>query len=118
MLVKNIQRVPTVAQWVKNPTAAAAEVQVQSLVLCSGLKDLALPQLGLRFSPWLGSFHMLRMWPLKKKKKKNSNTAKAKVPPCSAPIAVPAHIFAVPSHIFLCVLIAFCGFGRLQNPEK
>ena len=35
-----------VAQWVKNPTAVAqvaAGVQVQSLALHSGLKDLVLP---------------------------------------------------------------------------
>ena len=36
------------AQWVKNPTVVAqvaAEVGVQSLAWCSGLKDLVLPQL-------------------------------------------------------------------------
>ena len=36
------------AQWVKNPTEAAqvaAEMQVQSLAQCNGLKALALPQL-------------------------------------------------------------------------
>ena len=41
-------RVPTMAQWVKNPTAAAqfaTEVQVQSLAQHSELKDLALLQL-------------------------------------------------------------------------
>ena len=40
--------VPTMAQWVKNLTAVAwvtVEVQVQSPAHCSGLKDLALPQL-------------------------------------------------------------------------
>ena len=84
-------------QWVKGPGIATAGAQIQSLA---------------RQFPYAEDVA------IKKKKKKNSNTAKAKVPPCSAPIAVPAHIFAVPSHIFLCVLIAFCGFGRLQNPEK
>lgn len=38
-------RIPaTVARWVKNSTSVArvaAKAQVQSLVLCSGLKDLA-----------------------------------------------------------------------------
>ena len=40
--------IPTVAQWVENPTAVAwvaTEVQVQSPAHCSGLKDLALTQL-------------------------------------------------------------------------
>ena len=40
--------VPAVTQWVKNPTVAAwftAEVQVQSLDQCSGLKDPVMPQL-------------------------------------------------------------------------
>ena len=49
---------------VKNPTAAAwvaVELWVISLALCSGLKDLALAWLG--FSPWLGNFHMLWVWP-------------------------------------------------------
>ena len=58
------------AQWVKNPTAAAwvtAGVQVRSLALPSGLKDAALPQLQHRshlrlgFNPWPGNSHML--WP-------------------------------------------------------
>ena len=38
-------------QRVKNLTAVA-EVQVQSQARPYGLKDLALPQLWLRFSPW------------------------------------------------------------------
>ena len=68
--------VPDVAQWVKNPTAMAqvtAEVQAQAPAQCSGLEDLALPQLQcrlqlwLRFHPWPGNFHMLQTWPLKKK---------------------------------------------------
>ena len=59
-------RVPTVVQWVKNLTVAAqvtAEVWVQSLTQCSGLKDLALLQLQLRFDPWPGNFHRPRVWP-------------------------------------------------------
>ena len=35
-----------------------------------GLKDLALPQLWLGFSPWPGNFRMSHMWPFKKKPKK------------------------------------------------
>ena len=63
LLFKEIRRVPTAAQRVKNPRTAAqaaAEVQVQSPAQRSGLKDLALPQLRCRstlwlgFSPWLG----------------------------------------------------------------
>ena len=45
-----LQEVPTVVEWVKNPTTAAqmaAELWVQSLAWSSGLKDLALPQLWL-----------------------------------------------------------------------
>ena len=66
--------VPTVMQWVKNLTAVAlvtAKAQVVSLAQCSGLKDLALPQLWhrlllwLRFSPWLGNFHMPQVQPYK-----------------------------------------------------
>lgn len=40
-------------QWVKNP---ALSVQWPGLLL------------GYRFSPWPGDFHMLLVWPLKKKK--------------------------------------------------
>ena len=45
--------VPAMAQWVKNPIAAAwvtAEAQVPSLAWCSGLKDLvsaSIPSLGI-----------------------------------------------------------------------
>ena len=42
------------AQWVKNLTAAArvpVEAQVRSLAWCSGLKDVALPQLQFGFNP-------------------------------------------------------------------
>ena len=59
------------AQWVKKPTAVAhviVEVWVQSLAQGSGLKDLALLHLQLRFSPWPRNFHMLQVQPLKKKK--------------------------------------------------
>ena len=37
-----------------------ADAQLPSLAQHCGLKDLALPQLLLRFSPWLGKFHMPR----------------------------------------------------------
>ena len=49
------------AQWVKNPTAVApdaAEVQIQFPGGHNELKDLALPQLQLGFSPWPGNFYM------------------------------------------------------------
>ena len=68
-------RVPALAQWVKNPTAAAqvaAEAQVQSPDPCSGLKHLAVPHLWHRsqmwsgFNPWPENFHMLREQSLKK----------------------------------------------------
>ena len=57
--------VPTMVQWVKNPTAVAwvtVEAQVRPPALCSGLKDPTLPQLqlkpqlGLRFNPWPREF--------------------------------------------------------------
>ena len=54
------------AQWVRILTAAAsvaAEVQVRSLSLASGLKDLVLLQLWLGFNPWPRYFHMLWVWP-------------------------------------------------------
>ena len=44
-VIKSFMGVPTIAQWVKNLTAVAqvtAEVQVQSLVWHSGLKDVVL----------------------------------------------------------------------------
>ena len=72
--------VPTVAQWVKNSTAAAwvaVEVWVQSPAWHSGLKDPVLWQLWLwsqvwlKFNPWPGNFHMLWVWPEKKQKQKN-----------------------------------------------
>ena len=55
--------VPSVTQWVKNPTAAAwvaVELRFQSLAQYSGLKDPALPQLRCRsqlrlgMDPWPG----------------------------------------------------------------
>ena len=52
---------PTVMQWVKNSTAVAgvtAEVWVRSLAQSSGLKDLVVLQLQLRFSPWPGNIHV------------------------------------------------------------
>ena len=54
---KSILGVPTMAQWVKNPTAGACvtvEVWVQFLAWGSGLKDLALPQLQCSSQMWLG----------------------------------------------------------------
>lgn len=51
--------VPTRAQWVKNLTVAArvtVDSWVQSPAQCSGLKDLLLPQLQLRFNPWTGTY--------------------------------------------------------------
>ena len=66
------QRVPTMAQWVKNPTAVskvAAEVWVLSPTWHSGLKDPALLwlqcrlQLWLGLSPWPGNFHMPQVQP-------------------------------------------------------
>lgn len=50
-------------QWVQNPVAVAqvsVVVQVQHLVWSRGLKDVALLQLGLGFSPWLGNFPCCR----------------------------------------------------------
>ena len=64
---------PTVLQWVKNPTSVAqviVEAWVWSLAQYSGLKDLMLPQLQhrllqlwIRFSPWPGNIHMPWPWP-------------------------------------------------------
>ena len=67
--------VPSVAQLVKNPTAAAwvtEKVKVRSPAWWSELKDLALlqlwyrSQLQLEFNPWSGNFCIPRKWPLKK----------------------------------------------------
>ena len=63
---KKILGVPTVARWVKNPTAVAlvtAEAWVQSPALCSELKNPLLRQLQLTFSPWPGHFRWLQVWP-------------------------------------------------------
>ena len=65
------------AQWVKNPTAAAqvaTEAWVQYLDQHSGLKDPVLPQLlpmqlQLGFNLWPGNFHMLWVLPQKQKTK-------------------------------------------------
>lgn len=50
------------AQYVKNPTTTAAQVEAEMqawfLARCSGLKDLALPQLQFGFGPWLGNSPM------------------------------------------------------------
>lgn len=57
----------------KNPTAMAriaAKAQVWSLNLHSGLKDMALLQLWLRFTPCPENLHMPWVQPLKKKKKR------------------------------------------------
>ena len=67
------------AQWIKNPTAAArvaAVARVPSLAQQSGLKDPVLPLLQHRSQLWIGfnrcpgNFHVLWVWPLKKKKEK------------------------------------------------
>ena len=53
-------------QWVKNLSTRAwvdAEAWVQSLARLSGLKDLALLQLWLRFNPWPRNFHILWVRP-------------------------------------------------------
>ena len=60
-LIKNSTlRVPTVVQWLNNPTTVArvmAKTRIRSLAKHSGLKDPALPHLQLRFSPWPKNFH-------------------------------------------------------------
>ena len=71
VLKEYMKGVPAVVQQVKNPTALApfaAEEQVPSVAWCTGLKDLALPQLWLGFNPWPRNFHMPQVWPLKKQK--------------------------------------------------
>ena len=68
-----IAGVPTVAGWIKDPTAAGlvtVEVWVQSC-LVQWIKDLALLQLWcrlqlkVRFDPWLGNFHVSLVQPKK-----------------------------------------------------
>ena len=52
---------PSVVQWVKNMTVAAqvaSEAQSSIPSWCSGVKDLALPQLRLKCTPWPGNFHV------------------------------------------------------------
>ena len=64
------------AQWVKNLTVVAqvtAELLVPSVVWHSGLKDLVLPQLQLRFNPWPGIVHMQQAGPVKTNKQTNMN---------------------------------------------
>ena len=60
--------VPSMAQWVRNPTAvaqAAVEMRVPSPTPHDGLKEPVLPQLWhrsqlwLRFTPWPRNYHML-----------------------------------------------------------
>ena len=71
MAFKLYLQVPAMAQWIKNLTAVArvpAEAWIQSPAWSSGLKDLALAQLWLRFNPWSRNFHVPQMQPLKKKK--------------------------------------------------
>ena len=67
--VKKKIRVPAVAQWVKR-AQVTAEAQVQSPAWNSALKDPTLPQLRLRFHPWLGNIHMPQVWLQKEKRKK------------------------------------------------
>ena len=57
--------IPTAAQWVRNLVAVKA--WIQSSAWHSGLKDLALLQLQCRFNAWPGNFHLLQVWPVKKK---------------------------------------------------
>ena len=63
------------AQWVRNPIAVdwgAAGVPVRSLAPGSGLKDLVLPQLWLRLSPWPGNFHKSWVQPFQNKTKQKT----------------------------------------------
>ena len=70
--IKKRNRVSALAQWVKNLIAltaaawVATKEQVWSLAWYSGLKDLALPQMGLRFNPWPWKLHMIQVRSLKK----------------------------------------------------
>ena len=63
---KKKKGVPAMVQWVKNLTVVAqvaVKLQVQSLTWGSGLKDVVLPQLQLRFNLWRRNLHMLQVWP-------------------------------------------------------
>ena len=65
-LKKKKKGVPAMVQWVKNLTVVAqvaVKLQVQSLTWGSGLKDVVLPQLQLRFNLWRRNLHMLQVWP-------------------------------------------------------
>ena len=68
-------RVPTVGQWV-NIQHCLWGGSGSTPGLVQWVKDLVLlqlwrrSQLGLGFDPWPGNFHMLQVWPGKKKKKK------------------------------------------------
>ena len=70
------------AQWAKDPTAAAlvaAEVWLDPRPSALGLKEPVLPhlrrksQLWLRFSSWPGNFHVLLVRPFKKNKSKQTH---------------------------------------------
>ena len=77
--------VPTVVQWVKNPTAAAwvfSEAWVCTQACSSGLKDLALLQLWPGFSPWLGEPPYAVSVAIKKKKIKKTFVASIPHMPC------------------------------------
>lgn len=68
---QNQQGVPTMVQWVKNPTAAAqvaAGARVWAPAWHCSLKDPELRQVQLRFNPWPGNLQMPRVRPLKKTK--------------------------------------------------
>ena len=63
------------AQWIKNLTAAAlgaVKVRVQSPAWSRGLKNLALPQLQLRFNSWIGNFQCAIGGIIKLKKNKKT----------------------------------------------
>ena len=67
-IFEDYQGVPTVVQWVKNPSAAAwvtAEMRVQSSA-CTGVKESSSATavlLWLRFNSWLRNIHLLQVCP-------------------------------------------------------
>ena len=66
VLIKRGRGVPAMVQRVKHLTSVAwlaAEVLVQSPAQCSGLENLALLQVWLRFSPWSRNFNMPQVRP-------------------------------------------------------